>query len=79
MLAQVSRECDVEGGVDGIIPEDCMTNDNTSPATKILVSQFRRMTECFSPCTRRMMRPRIMYILAAKRAGETSSRVLCMM
>lgn len=66
-----------EGGI--CIPDDCIRNENISPATKIFVSHLVRTSEWASPSVRRMMRPKAMYILAAKRAGATSRRRDCKM
>jgi hypothetical protein len=52
---------------------------NTSPATNIFVSHFRRTSAYLSPSTRRMIRPSMMYIDAAKSAGATRIRRDCMM
>jgi hypothetical protein len=54
-----------------------MKNDNTSPATNILVNHVGLTSEHEAPFKRRMIRPRIMYIEAAKKAGANRSIRLC--
>jgi hypothetical protein len=50
-----------------------MMNDNTSPVTNILVNHDGLISEHEAPFKRRIMRPRIMYIEAAKNAGARRS------
>lgn len=61
------------------VPADCVKKDSTSPATKNFVSHFARMSEWVSPSVSRMMRPRIMYMDAAKKVGASNNSKLCMM
>ena len=61
------------------VPADCVRKDSTSPATKSFVSHLARMSEWISPSVSRMMRPRIMYMDAAKKIGASNSSKLCMM
>ncbi len=60
-------------------PIACTMNERTSPETKILVSQLRRIKSNFSPSAIITMRPSSMYRLAAKSAGATRSRIVWMM
>jgi hypothetical protein len=56
-----------------------MKNDKTSPVTNILVNHDGLINEHEAPFKRRIMRPRIMYIEAAKKAGAKRSKRLCAM
>lgn len=56
-----------------VINEDdapCTQNERISPMINALVTQVIRIRERCSPFTQRIIRPRVIYIEAAKRAGE---------
>lgn len=59
------------------VPPLWMKNDNTSPVTNILVNHDGLTSEHEAPFSKRMIRPRIMYIEAAKNAGANRSIKLC--
>lgn len=61
------------------LPPDWTRKENTSPKTKIFVSQVLRMGDRLSAWVKAIMRPRIIYILAAKSAGATRRSKVCMM
>jgi hypothetical protein len=61
------------------IPPLWMKNDNTSPVTNILVNHDGLTREHESPFSRRIMRPKTIYIEAAKNAGASRSIRLCAM
>jgi len=45
-------------GMEGLnLPMAWAKNDTISPPTNTLVSNLREMMECFSPCTRSIIRP----------------------
>lgn len=54
-----------------------MKNDSTSPVTNIFVNHVGLTREHEAPFSIRMIRPRIMYMEAAKNAGANRSIKLC--